>query len=318
VKPEEEQSALALGAGLEFDAIRAMLARWGPRATGVGDDAAVLSVPRGDALVASVDTALEGRHFRAGWLTPREIGYRAVTAALSDLAAMAARPLGILVALALPSSATGMLPALADGIGDALDAAGTHILGGNVSAADLLCLTTTVLGAAFAPIARGGMRAGEFIYVTGRFGGPAAAVAAWSSGREPTPTHRARFAHPIARLREARWLADRGATAAIDISDGLAADLEHVAAASGVGADVDLDCLPLIEGVTDPLRGAASGEEYELLIGSPAELNTVEFERAFRLPLTAIGRATNREAGVTFRRGRERVAKPSGYDHLSR
>jgi thiamine-monophosphate kinase len=317
VKPEEEQPALALGAGLEFDAIRTMLARWGPRATGVGDDAAVLDVPRGDALVASVDTALEGQHFRAGWVTPREIGYRAVTAALSDLAAMAARPLGILVALNLPSSATGMLPDLADGIGDALDAAGTHILGGNVAAADLLCLTTTVLGAAFVPIARGGMRPGDIIYVTGRFGGPAAAVAAWSSDREPTPTHRARFAHPIARLREARWLADRGATAAIDISDGLAADLEHVAAASAVGADVDLDCLPLIEGVTDPLRGAASGEEYELLIGSPAELNRVEFERAFGLPLTAIGRATTREAGVTFRRGRERVAKPSGYDHLS-
>jgi thiamine-monophosphate kinase len=118
-------------------------------------------------------------------------------------------------------------------------------------------------------------------------------------------------------LREARWLADRGATAAIDISDGLAADLEHVTTASGVGADVDLDCLPLIEGVTDTLQGAASGEEYELLIASPAELNAVEFERAFGLLLTAIGRATRREAGVTFRRGRERVAKPSGYDHLS-
>jgi thiamine-monophosphate kinase len=318
VKPPDDRTELALGAGAEFDAIRTMLARWGPRATGIGDDAAVLDVPRGDALIASVDTALEGRHFQPGWLTAREIGYRAVTAALSDLAAMAARPLGVLVAMNLPSSATGMLPDIAAGVGDALDAAGTHILGGNVAGADLLCLTTTVLGSAFRPIARGGMRPGDFIYVTGRFGGPASAVAAWSSGREPTPTHRARFAHPAARLREARWLADRGATAAIDISDGLAADLEHVAAASGVGADVDLDCLPLIEGVTDPLRGAASGEEYELLIGSPGELNAGEFERAFQLPLTAIGRATRREAGVTFRRGGDRVAKPSGYDHLSR
>ena len=317
MKPEQDHTELALGAGAEFDAIRTMLARWGPRARGVGDDAAVLHVPRGDALVASVDTALEGRHFRSEWLTPREIGYRAVTGALSDLAAMAARPLGILVALNLPSSSTDKLPDLADGIGDALDAARTHILGGNVSAADLLGLTTTVLGAAFAPLTRSGMHPGDIIYVTGRFGGPAAAVAAWTSGRKPTAAHRARFAHPVARLREARWLADRGATAAIDISDGLAADLEHVAVASGAGADVDLDCLPLIEGVTDPLQGAASGEEYELLVGSAAELNTVEFERAFGLPLTAIGRATRREDGVTLRRGRERVAKPSGYDHLS-
>jgi thiamine-monophosphate kinase len=318
VKREANDTELALGAGVEFDAIRTMLARWGPRARGVGDDAAVLHVPRGDALVASVDTALEGRHFRPEWLTPREIGYRAVTGALSDLAAMAARPLGILVALNLPSSSIDKLPDLADGIGDALDAAGTHILGGNVSASDLLCLTTTVLGAVFAPLTRSGMRPGDIIYVTGRFGGPAAAGAAWSSGREPAPAHRGRFAHPIARLREARWLADRGATAAVDISDGLAADLEHVAVASGVGADVDLDCLPLIEGATDPLQAAASGEEYELLIASPAELNTVEFERAFDLPLTAIGRATTRGDGATFRRGRERVAKPSGYDHLSR
>src|SRR4051794_31527869 len=95
-------SGQSLGAGLEFEAIRAMIARWGDRASGIGDDAAVLRVPRGDALVASVDTSIENRHFRPEWLTPREIGYRAVTAALSDLAAMAASPLGVLVALALP------------------------------------------------------------------------------------------------------------------------------------------------------------------------------------------------------------------------
>ena len=79
----------ALGPGAEFDAIRAMLKRLGPRAKGVGDDAAVLSVARGDSVVASVDAFVENRHFRRGWLTPREIGRRAVVAAMSDLAAMA-------------------------------------------------------------------------------------------------------------------------------------------------------------------------------------------------------------------------------------
>ncbi len=295
-----------------------MLARWGKLAVGVGDDAAVLDVPRGDSLVASVDTALEGRHFRPGWLTPREIGYRAVTAALSDLAAMAARPLGVLVALNLSAPYQVAITELADGIGDAVETGGTRILGGNVSGADALCLTTTVLGAAYAPLGRVGLRPGDCMYVTGQLGGPGAAVAAWQAGRAPSPEHRARFARPTARLREARWLADRGAVAAIDISDGLAADLEHLAAASDVGINVDFANLPLVEGVQDALQAAASGEEYELLIGAPDQLDTAEFERTFHLPLTAIGRVTPSEEGVTYRRRGERVAKPSGYDHLSR
>ena len=143
---------LPLGRGREFDAIRTLLARWGDRAVGVGDDAAVVRVPRGDALLASVDTAIENRHFREDWLTPREIGFRAVTAALSDLAAMAAQPLGILVALALPERWSAQLPAIADGVADAVTTAGTAILGGNLSAAEHLGLTTTVLGSAFAPL----------------------------------------------------------------------------------------------------------------------------------------------------------------------
>jgi thiamine-monophosphate kinase len=318
VTSEPDPKSIPLGAGLEFDAIRGMLSRWGKLAVGVGDDAAVLDVPRGDSLVASVDTALEGRHFRSGWLTPREIGYRAVTAALSDLAAMAARPLGVLVALNLSAPYQVAITELADGIGDAVETAGTRILGGNVSGADALCLTTTVLGAAYAPLGRVGLRPGDFIYVTGKLGGPGAAVAAWQAGRTPSADHRARFARPTARLREARWLADRGAVAAIDISDGLAADLEHLAVASDVGIDVDLAKLPLLDGLHDAIQAAGSGEEYELLIGARDQLDTAEFERTFYLPLTLVGRATPREEGVRFRRRSERVAKPSGYDHLSR
>jgi thiamine-monophosphate kinase len=318
VTSEPDHKNIALGAGLEFDAIRRMLSRWGKLAVGVGDDAAVLDVPRGDSLVASVDTALEGRHFRSGWLTPREIGYRAATAALSDLAAMAARPLGILVALNLSAQYQDAITELADGIGDAVETAGTRILGGNVSGADALCITTTVLGAAYAPLRRDGLRPGDLIYLTGKLGGPAAAVAAWLAGRAPSAEHRARFARPTARLREARWLADRGAIAAIDVSDGVAADLEHLAAASDVGIDVDLAKLPVVDGVRDAVQAAASGEEYELLIGARDQLDTAEFERTFDLRLTEIGRATPREEGVMFRRRGERVAKPSGYDHLSR
>ena len=312
-----EKEPTRLGPGAEFDAIRTMLGRWGNRATGIGDDAAIINVPRGDALVASVDTAIEGQHFRGEWLSAREIAYRAATAALSDLAAMAAKPLGILLAIGLPDTWRPRLTELADGIGDAVDAAGTRILGGNVSGATELSLTTTVLGTSFSPLRRDGLRPGDRLYVTGRFGGPGVAVAAWRQGSEPQPEHRARFARPKARLREARWLADRGVVAAIDISDGLGADAEHLALASDVGVDIDLALLPRVAGVADAIAAASSGEEYELLVGSRVALDTADFERAFDLPLTAIGQATTPEEGIRFRNGNERVAKPSGYDHLS-
>jgi len=309
---------LSLGPGPEFDLIREMLARWGHRAVGVGDDAAVLDVPRGDKLVVSVDAAIDGRHFKRDWLGAREIGYRSVTAALSDLAAMAAHPLGILVALELPEARRAALADLADGIADAVDAVATRILGGNITASDRLGLTTTVLGSAFAPLTRSGLEPGHSIYVTGRFGGPGAAVGAWTSGRMPTPEQRERFARPVARIRESLWLADHGATAAIDVSDGLAADLEHLARASAVGIDADLSLLPLTPGVIDHIAAAASGEEYELVIGSRVSMDTREFERRFGIPLTEIGHATSRDGAVQFRRGHERVAKPEGYDHFSR
>ncbi len=165
-----------LGSGAEFDAIRELRARWGTLAVALGDDAAVIAVPRGDSLVASVDTAIEGRHFKRGWLSPREIGYRAVTAALSDLAAMAAMPLGVLVALSVPVAWRDELFAIGDGIGDAVRAAATVIRGGNLSDGGELSITTTVLGAAFSPLTRTGAREGDRVYVTGQLGGPASAI----------------------------------------------------------------------------------------------------------------------------------------------
>ena len=307
-----------LGGGAEFAAIRTMVEHWGPRARDIGDDAAVLHIPRGDALVVSVDEALEGRHFRAEWLTPREIGYRSVTAALSDLAAMAAQPLGILLALALPDAWRGELGAIADGVGQAITATNTLVLGGNIVAAGELGLTTTVLGSAFAPLRRSGAQPGDRIYVTGRLGGPASAIDSWSRGLIPSAAQRDRFAHPAARLREGRWLADRGAAAAIDISDGLAADLDHLLLASGVGAEVELANVPMLPGVEDHLAAAASGEEFELIVTSPSDIDTTEFDRRFSLPLTDIGRVTDHGGDLVLVLHGKRVAKPAGYDHLSR
>jgi len=311
---------VTLGPGAEFDAIRRLADRWGERARGLGDDAAVLHLPRGDALVASVDSAVEGRHFKREWLSPREIGYRSVAAALSDLAAMAARPIGVLVALTLPDSWRDHLLELADGIADAADVGRTHIRGGNLSGGSELTITTTVLGASFSPLTRTGARAGDRVYVTGTLGGPADALRRLSRG-EPPGVSRERFAHPIPRLDEARWLAECGVSAAIDVSDGLIADLGHLAAASGVTIDVDDERVPCVNGV-DVSLALHGGEEYEIVVTSPRELDTGEFERRFAVRLTDVGRvvgASHADAtrgDVTIRGAR--VANVAGYDHFSR
>jgi thiamine-monophosphate kinase len=305
-----------LGPGPEFDLIRALLARWGERARGIGDDAAVVDVPAGERLVVSTDASVENVHFRHDWLTPREIGYRATAAALSDLAACAAAPLGVLVALAIPRVWLPHALELGDGIGDAVHECGTHVLGGDLSGGSELAITVTVLGHAAAPLRRDAAHAGDQLYLTGRLGGPLAALRAWERGETPHADARARFAHPEPRLREARWLAEHGAHAAIDISDGLLGDASHLAHASEMRAIVELDSVRTIAGVA-PLDAARSGEEYELLVAAPPHLDVSAFERAFQLPLTPIGRLERGPAEVHAMLHGHRVAAPGGFSHFS-
>jgi thiamine-monophosphate kinase len=306
-----------MGPGGEFDAIRSLLAQWGPHSTGAGDDAAVVDVPAGQRLLASVDTSVENVHFRRAWMTPSEIGYRAVTAALSDLAAMGAAPLGVLTAFALPESWRGRLSEIAEGIGTAVADAGTVVLGGNLSAAAELSITTTVLGHAAQPLRRDAVRDGDRLYVTGRLGGPGAALDALVGGRTPATEHRARFVHPVARLAEGQWLAAAGAHAAVDISDGLVSDAAHLASASNVGLEFDLRAVPLVAGA-GPRDALVSGEEYELLVAAPA-LDTNAFAARFGVPLTAVGRAVAEHAGQVevLDEGR-RVAGGRGHGHFLR
>jgi thiamine-monophosphate kinase len=306
---------LPLGPGAEFDAIRALLREWGPHATGVGDDAALLTVPPGEQLVVSTDASVEGVHFRREWMSAAEIGERAASAALSDLAAMAATPLGMLLALAVPASWQDALVELARGVGAAAAGARCPIVGGNLTRATELSLTITVLGSTATPVRRARARVGDRVFVTGRLGGPGAALRALLAGGDPAPEHRARFVAPVPRLAEARWLASHGVHAAIDISDGLLADAAHLARASGVSISIDLRSIPCAEGVA-PSDAAASGEEYELLVTAPvsAALGVEAFAREFGLPLTEIGRVVSL--------GQEPVqvvggaAGGRGFDHL--
>ncbi len=304
-----------LGPGREFDAVRRLLALWGDSAGGIGDDAAVLDVPPGDRLVVSADSTVENFHFRRDWLPARAVGWRATVSALSDIAAMAATPLGVLVSLSLPESWRADLDELARGIGEAVQGAGTRIVGGDLTSANELAIAVTVLGHAASPLTRAGARTGDTLYATGAFGGPRAAVEALLNGEEPAASARARFERPVPRIREARWLAGHGAHALIDVSDGLVGDAGHIAAASGVTIDLTLDAIRTIPGVS-PLEAASSGEEYELLVAAP-QLDSAAFERELGVPLTAVGRVESGEPVVRAWLAGERVALPGGFDHFS-
>ena len=155
------------------------------------------------------------------------------------------------------------------------------------------------------------------LFVTGSLGGSGAALDALLRGERPSDAHRARFASPRPRLAEARWLAERGARAAIDISDGLVADAGHLASASGVRVELELDRLPRASGVTAE-AAAASGEEYELLVAfAPASLPDADrFCEAFDVSLTPIGAVTH-GTGVALIGPGGRVDPPRGHDHLS-
>jgi thiamine-monophosphate kinase len=309
-------SEISFGPGEEFRFIRRMIRRFGSLAVGIGDDAAIVHVPRDNAMVISTDTSVENVHFRRDWLTLDEIGYRATTAALSDIAAMGATGVGILIALSTPAEPHGALDSLGDGIARAAEAAGVRIYGGDTTRGPVLSLTITVIGNTREPMRRDAARAGHHVYVTGVLGGPAAAVRALMDGVPVPPAWRDRFANPHARLREGRWVAGRGARAAIDVSDGLLADAEHVAAASNVRIRLDLDRIPTVDGV-DPIVAAQSGEEYELLLTSAIPIDCGAFGDRFGVRLTDIGMVVDGQPGVqTTVQGRLLEVESRGYDHF--
>jgi thiamine-monophosphate kinase len=305
---------LDLGPGKEFDIVRILLAEWGKAAQRIGDDAAILDVPRGERLVVSTDTSVEGIHFSREWLNNFEIGYRATAASLSDLAAMAARPLGILIALTLPEGNKQEAREIATGIREGASAVLCPIVGGDLSSGKELSLTITALGSAVRPLSRYGAKVGQRVFVTGRLGGPAAAVRAWRAGGEPTESDRARFASPVPRIEPAIGLAARGATSGIDISDGLIADVSHLAAAGKVSIEIDAERIPRVEGVT-AVQAAGGGEEYEIVVTAP-EIDTRQFSEEFGLDLSEIGRVVAGSPGIVLLQDGERIVSPPGFDHF--
>lgn len=296
---------------------------------GIGDDAAVLA-PGREPLVWTVDCAVEGVHFRRDLLGFEDLGYRATMAAASDLAAMGAAPLGLLAALVLPDDLDDDdLAAIARGQRAACDALGTAILGGNLARGGELSITTTALGVAPAPLRRDGARPGDELALAGPVGLAAAGLRLLDRGPrgdagdagDPGAVERAiqAFRRPLARI-DAGLRARTSASAAIDISDGLAADLTHLASASGVRAVLDREALltPDLVAVAELLGADAlelalhGGEDYALVVAG---------RDAGALPgFVIIGRCAPREDGeseVALRDAEGVIpVSPAGFDHF--
>src|SRR5206468_728083 len=196
-------------------------------------------------------------------------------AALSDRAAEGAKPLGVLVSLGLPGHEkrdTGNVDEAAEimaGIAAVAKSVGAKVLGGDLIKADKYLVDVCVLGTAPQPVRRAGARPGDVLWVTGTLGGARLALQRLQTHRPLEGPLRGRFAHPEPRVAAGQWLAAQGATALIDLSDGLSGDAGHLAAASRVGVEIALERVPCWPGV-DPLSAVASGEEYELLVAMPA------------------------------------------------
>ncbi len=319
-------SGSRLGPGGEFDRIRRIAAALGPVAPDLGDDCAVLPAGGGE-VVLSTDLSVEGVHFRTDWLGFEEIGWRAAAGALSDLAAAGAAPVGLLTSVGAPRGVDEVrVVELMRGVGAAVAAVGGVVLGGDLSASPHWVVDVTVVGRAARPVWRNGARPGDGLWLSGTPGLSRAALVAWRRGATPEPAARLAFAHPVPRITLGMALAAAGARAMIDLSDGLAGDVRHLAAASGVAITVELERIPIaaavrhaaVAGEHPALFAAGGGEDYELLAALPPAFTEAEagvLSAQYGLPLTRVGTVAVGE-GVTLRLGGQPVAL-GGYDHFA-
>ena len=306
---------------------------------GIGDDCALLKPRPGEEFAVTTDLSIAGRHFSLDMHPPEVVGYRTLARGLSDLAAMGARPVAAFVSLGLPreltvtrNRRTAWIERFYDGLLSLAKDHKTPLAGGDLAESPLALADIVLVGAVpnGKALLRSGARAGDALYVTGRLGGAAVGLARLSAmpkrrTRDGFPVISLKMsslseAHlrPLPRVAQGLWLRRRGlASAAIDISDGLSTDLNHLCEESGVSAEVDAACLPLHPHATleQALHG---GEDYELLFTAP---ETARLPRQISgVPVTRIGRIVRRRPGaavVTLRTDKGSVAlRPQGWQHF--
>lgn len=320
-------------------AIRKVLSGTAPGVVvGVGDDAAVVEAGSGER-VLTTDMLVEGVHFDRGLASARDLGYKAIVVNVSDVAAMAASPRFALASLALsPETDAAWTMELFGGMRGACDEYALSLIGGDLNRGDAAVVSITVVGevAPGRAVLRSGAQVGDRVVVTGSLGAAAAGLFLAKSapgravasewGRELLAAH----FRPVARVGEAQTLAQAGATAMMDISDGLAKDLGRLCAESRVGARIDLGRIPVAKGLgpaaevlgLDPLETALSGgEDYELLATiAPAAVEgaRAELRERFGVTLADIGAIIEEGLCAVDQDGREFPLEPKGWDHFER
>ncbi|MFI6739670.1 thiamine-phosphate kinase [Nonomuraea sp. NPDC050451] len=286
---------------------------------GPGDDAAVVSAPDGR-VVVSTDLLIEGRHFRRDWSSGYDVGRKAAAQNLADVAAMGAEPTSLVVGLGVPADLPlAWLDALTDGFRDECAVVGASVAGGDITRCELVVIGVTALGdlGGRAPLTRSGARPGQVVAVTGRLGYAAAGWALLEAGVPENPVlEEVVVAHrrPSPPYAMGPGAAELGASAMLDVSDGLLQDLGHVAKASGVRIELDPQAFAVGEPVSvaakelgaDPLEWVLTGgEDHALAAVFPAEV---------RLPPSwqVVGRVVEGEGVLVY--GREIGRR--GWDHF--
>jgi thiamine-monophosphate kinase len=280
------------------------LVRW------TGDDAAVTRA--GPFAVTSIDTLVDGVHFERATHGPRDIGWKALATGLSDLAAMGAEAGEAYISVVLPEGFVDALE-LVHGMEELAASCGVTIAGGDVVRGGLLVVTVAVVGWAEREedlVGRDGARPGDLVAVTGALGGSEAGRRALAAGGSEPSDLVARHLRPLPRLESGAALARAGASAMIDLSDGLATDARHVADRSGVALAVRLDEVPRPAGVT-PEQAVTGGDDYELLVTVPPERRQAAEAAA---PLTWVGEVTA-GSGLVLLGPDGPVSGLRGYEH---
>ncbi len=305
-------------------------ARPGPGWVGPGDDTAVLPLD-GRNLLLTADALVEDVHFRMDSVPPRDLGYKAVAVNASDVAAMGGEPWALTVTLTAPGSLeAAWVRELYAGLGEACSELGCLLAGGDTTSGSQVVLSVALVGTCGEPVLRSGGRPGHDLYVSGHPGESAAGLGMLERGEDPGHPLVLRHLRPSPRLALGQALARGGLAAAmIDVSDGLLQDAGHLARASGCGAEVWIERLPVSGRLRDAAAGLGrdplelvlgGGEDYELLFSSPADRRgPVEAAaRAAATPVARIGRLVAEPGVRALREGRPApLPARAGYRHFA-